>query len=191
MTPAFLLTLGTALAVDASPEARQRAAQVRASMLTHDWTWLEDHPDLDAILDGLRRWTLQSPSFSCLTNRLNSLAEAVAFDSFFYMHSSLPNALYLWIYPAMSPVQVHHPDYPPRVRAWGSPPENLGTSNLGEVFWRQVHRALFPKPSEDSSFSQGLNLWSWDQTTREILLEWVDKPTGPRFVAATIPDLWL
>jgi hypothetical protein len=89
-----LLSVGiAALAVRAdgvSEEARQTAAQVRSSLLTHDWTWLQEgigpgilntatREQVDrfwSVLFGLARWTVASPDLDVLRFRSDMLAEA-------------------------------------------------------------------------------------------------------------------
>ena len=59
-----LVSLGVGFAADASTEvARQRAAQVRTSLLTKDWTWLlqSDPATQLETLQGMLRWGLSKP----------------------------------------------------------------------------------------------------------------------------------
>jgi hypothetical protein len=87
-----LPSLATAFLVDPQPslEARQRAAQVRASMLTKDWSWLMEgvgyHANLASdrrweILLGLARWTVAAPDLDILFSRFQVLREASSFNS--------------------------------------------------------------------------------------------------------------
>jgi hypothetical protein len=73
--------LATALLVDPRPslEARQRAAQVRASMLTGNWTWMLglSQEDCKATLRGLGAWCSQSPQIGVTALRLRYLHQAV------------------------------------------------------------------------------------------------------------------
>jgi hypothetical protein len=89
IAPFLSASMITAFAADSrgvSEEARQTAAQVRASLLTHDWTWLHggllNRPSQErvdrywSVFMGLARWTVDSPNFDALQIRICATIEA-------------------------------------------------------------------------------------------------------------------
>jgi hypothetical protein len=74
------LALGSAFAVaEPGPEARQIAARVRASLLTHNWTWLceEEKEYRHKVFKGLAAWCAKAPDFPTAVTRLEAFYEAL------------------------------------------------------------------------------------------------------------------
>ena len=134
--------LASALAVDstADAEARQTAARVRASLLTRDWSWTLETPDLWwKIGIGLSRWVEKSPDFDTLVIRLNALAEMAKLA-----------ANQRWEFQTFTlPARTRKPERivgysPPTVKvplpAWGKRPNRIGpyVHGMATIFWHHV-----------------------------------------------------
>ena len=144
LAPLTTLAVGILAEPRPSPEALQRAAQVRAAMLTRDWSWLKDlmdsgdskdvHNPANAILFGLRAWVVKSPTFDVLASRLEVLRDATVacgslvfwrfFDAFEGalarqgLPSKWPNTIYL------VPYQLREKGWVTEVLpAWGDRPQ--------------------------------------------------------------------
>jgi hypothetical protein len=138
------LTLGTSLAAaDPGPEARQRAARVRASLLSKDWAWVQKEPPEEAkvIRSGLTAWACSASDLETLVMRLQELCSLVfEMDGYFDTQEPLDEDLVrpFWSYRHGAPNERNLP----RLPVWGADPENVGDLLL--------------------KFDDNPEIWTWD-----------------------------
>jgi hypothetical protein len=130
----------TAFAVDstADAEARQTAARVRSSLLTHDWSWLQEvelrkNDDIWKFLVGISNWALSVQNIDDLLFRMNVLFEICDFLSPYAKLQlfHVPSVGYGFIYAAGTAALSTHMRLIPtdfkirnvRVPAWGPIPD--------------------------------------------------------------------
>jgi hypothetical protein len=183
-----LAAVATALAVEGKPvpdeAARQTAARVRASMLTGDWTWLDelDDQDRNPILEGLGRWVLVSPSLEFLALRLDVLTLA--------MNAFTPAPL---VTGADWKSYDRNARWLGSVPSWGpSPFGKLNSIAMDDDFWSAV---IDQVAKQESGLAEPLNWshirgWSWDGDRGLLLVEREDVDPPRHFVVTPIPKIW-
>jgi hypothetical protein len=141
LLPVFTVVLAAFAEKSPSLEARQRAAQVRASLLTKDWRWVDDIPekiDRMMLLAGLSEWVRKAETLESLRFRLESFADLC--------HSRRDRGLdgafsytHMWLCEAGSFEAAHQ-----GVPAWG--------------FFGEEHEDLYTPEMDKGLFP----FWSWD-----------------------------
>ena len=187
-----LVVLGSAFAVD--PEvpnlrARQIAAQVRVSLLTGDWQWLQQEEGYERILGGLSQW-VRHPTLDLdgLLLKMNAFASAARVVRVVQM-SDLVDYL--------NPATYSNFQGNLRVQSWGKAPWHLRLNDY-IAFWGSLHSfthlgigRVFPDGKEKFAIPVEI-VWSWQESDHRLLFSRTPhiNPEEPRFFIATLPELW-
>jgi hypothetical protein len=113
MIPAFILTLGTTLAVDEALE--QRVAQVRVSLFTRNWSWLENAKQTNEVMEGIASWAAQAETLDSLRIRVQAFEDILAHLGNFQPITGMCRT-------TLAPAAKRFRFMPRQVRAWGRQP---------------------------------------------------------------------